>query len=351
MTGRNQAESKAVPSSDTARARTTPAPAWWLPGPHLPTIFGKVCRSIGLPETTRERWPTADGDLLSVERLRGRSDAPRLVLFHGLEGGTHSTYARGLLHEARNRGWSADFVLWRTCDDHPVNGARRAYHSGASDDAETAIARVLSEDATRPTFLIGVSLGGNVLLKWLGERGDTVPAAVRGAVAVSVPFDLAAASRQIERGVASVYGRYFLKSLKAKTFAKLERFPDLVDRVALAKVRTMWEFDDVVTGPIHGFASAADYYQRSSSIHFLDRIRVRTLLLSAENDPFLPRAVLDAVQAIARPNPHLQCVFPAQGGHVGFIAGSVPWRPEYWMERFALDWLDCQSLARNYESL
>jgi predicted alpha/beta-fold hydrolase len=334
-----QAESKAVPPSNAARPSTTPAPAWWLPGPHLPTIFGKVCRSIDLPPTTREQFPTFDGDSLSVERLRGRAEAPRLILFHGLEGGTHSTYARGLLRRAYDRGWWADLVLWRTCDEHPVNGVRRAYHSGASDDADAAIAHAISHDADRPTFLMGVSLGGNVLLKWLGERGDTVPPAVRGAVAVSVPFDLAAASRQIERGFAAVYGRYFLKSLKAKTFAKLERFPDLVDRATLSGVRTLWEFDDLVTGPIHGFASAADYYRRSSSIHYLDRICLRTLLLSAANDPFLPRVVLGEVQAIARSNSHLQCVFPEHGGHVGFIAGSAPWNPDYWMERFAMDWL------------
>jgi predicted alpha/beta-fold hydrolase len=339
MESRNQAESKAVPPSNAVLLYATPAPAWWLPGPHLPTIFGKVCRSIDLPPTTRERWPTADGDVLSVERLRGSSDAPRIVLFHGLEGGTHSTYARGILHEARDRGWWADLVLWRTCDDRPVNDTRRAYHSGASDDAEAAIARVLSEDADRPTFLFGVSLGGNVLLKWLGERGDAVPPAVCGAVAVSVPFDLAAASRRIERGFSKLYGRVFLKSLKAKTFAKLERFPGMVDRATVSRVRTLWEFDDVVTAPIHGFASAADYYERCSSIAFLDRIRLRTLLVSAQNDPFLPREVLDKVRAIARANSRLHCDFPAQGGHVGFISGSLPWRPVYWMERFTLDWL------------
>ncbi len=339
MTGGNQTESKSVARLVAARGRATPDAAWWLPGPHLPTIVGKLCRSVDMPSTTRERWPTTDGDMLSVERLRGQIDAPRLVFFHGLEGGVHSSYARGLLHEAQERGWWADFVLWRTCDERPVNGARRAYHAGASDDAGTAIDYVLAEDAGRPTFLLGVSLGGNVLLKWLGERGDTVPATIRGAVAVSVPFDLAAASREIERGFAHVYSRYFLKTLKAKTLAKLERFPDLVDRTALAGIRTLWEFDDVVTGPIHGFRNAADYYQRSSSIRFLERIRVRTLLLNAQNDPFLPRATLDDVRAIARRNPRLECVFPAQGGHVGFVGGRFPGRPDYWMERFVFDWL------------
>ena len=347
------AQSKAMPSAGTqaegAAPRAIPRSPWWLPGPHLPTIFGKLFRTVDLPSTTRERWPTADGDALSIERVRGHADAPRLVLFHGLEGGTHSTYARGLLHAARARGWWADLVLWRTCDGEPVNRVRRAYHSGASDDAEFAIARIVADDPGRPTVLMGVSLGGNVLLKWLGERGDAVPPAIRGAVAVSVPYDLAAASRKIERGFSKVYGRFFLKRLKAKTLAKVPSFPGFVDAAAVARVRTLWEFDDVVTGPVHGFASAADYYARSSSMGFLDRIRVPTLLLNAQNDPFLPRTVLHKVRAIAAGNPYLQCEFPAHGGHVGFIAGPHPWRADYWMERHSLDWLAACAAARAVE--
>jgi len=197
-----------------------PSPAWWLPGPHLPTIYGKLFRKIDLPATQRVRWQTPDGDLLSVERLEGEDDAPRLVLFHGLEGGTHSTYARALLQRAKSRGWWMDLVLWRTCDGELVNRVPRSYHSGASDDADFAISRIVEDDPGRPLLLMGVSLGGNVLLKWLGERGSNVPPNVRAAAAVSVPYDLAAAAKRIEEGFSSVYGKFFLKTLKQKALAK-----------------------------------------------------------------------------------------------------------------------------------
>jgi predicted alpha/beta-fold hydrolase len=318
---------------------TPPPPAWWLPGAHLPTIYGKLCRRVAVPATVRTQWPTPDGDLLTVERMSGHADAPRLVLFHGLEGGTHSTYARALLQQANARGWWADLVLWRTCDGTGVNRTRRAYHSGASDDADVAIAGLLREDPQRATLLLGVSLGGNVLLKWLGEQSENVPRSIRAAVAVSVPFDLAEASRRIERGFSRLYARYFLRRLRAKAMAKLTRFPDLVDISALARTRTLWEFDDVVTGPVHGFINAADYYEQSSAIRYLHDVRIPTLLLSAENDPFLPASVLSRVRGIAEQNPYLQCEFPRHGGHVGFVAGRHPWAVDWWMERLSLDWM------------
>ena len=324
-----------------SRPRVPPA-AWWLPGPHLPTIYAKFARKVAMPPTVREQWRTPDGDKVSVERLEGRPECPRVVLFHGLEGGTHSTYARGLLQSAARRGWWADLVLWRTCDGDAVNSVRRSYHSGASDDLGFALDAIVNSDPHRITFAIGVSLGGNVLLKWLGERGSDVPSSLRAATAVSVPFDLAAASRKIERGLSSVYTRFFLKSLKAKTLAKAARFPDIATPSELARVRTLWEFDDMVTGPLHGFADAADYYAKCSSLGFLGRVRVQALLLNAQNDPFLPRRVLDRVRAIARENPYLECEFPRRGGHTGFIAGVHPWRARYWMEEFVLDWLQAR---------
>lgn len=317
-----------------------PRPAWWLPGAHLPTIYSKLFRRVAPPTTVRAQLATPDGDHLSVERMAGGAEKPRLVIFHGLEGGTHSTYARALLHQAHTRGWWADLVLWRTCDGSSVNEARRAYHSGASDDADVAITGILRDDPQRPTLLLGVSLGGNVLLKWLGEHSENVPPPIRAAVAISVPFDLAEASRQIERGFSRLYGRYFLRKLRAKTIEKLSRFPDLVDATALARAKCLWDFDDAVTGPLHGFASAADYYERSSAIRFLEHVRIPTLLLNAQNDPFLPVSVLTRVRRIAERNPYLHCEFPKWGGHVGFVGGRFPWRADWWMERLTLDWLE-----------
>jgi predicted alpha/beta-fold hydrolase len=304
-------------------------------------MYGKLFREIPPAPVTVERWPTPDGDHLTVHRLAGDPEAPMLVILHGLEGGPHSQYAQGLLHEARRRGWWATLVVWRTCDrQHPVNAVRRAYHSGETTDTTFVIARLTTEAPHRPIGLVGISLGGNVLCKWMGEHGDALPPQVRGGVAVSVPYDLARASAHIDQGFSRVYSKFFLKTLIAKTEAKLERFPDLVDRAALTRIRTLWDFDDVVTGPIHGFTDARDYYTRSSALHFLAGVRRPLLLLNAENDPFLPRAVLDDVREVARATPALHVEFPRHGGHVGFIGGPHPRSAFYWMESRALDWLE-----------
>jgi predicted alpha/beta-fold hydrolase len=228
-------------------------------------------------------------------------------------------------------------MFWRTCDGNDVNAVARSYHSGASDDAAFAIQRAL-EATSGPVCLIGVSLGGNVLLKWMGENGDRVDERIVAAAGVSVPYDLARASEKLERGFSRVYTRFFLGSLKRKALAKCARYPERFNAARISGSRTLRDFDDAVTGPLHGFESAAQYYERCSSIEFLADIRVPTLLLNARNDPFLPRAVLTKVEAIAERNPALRCVFPENGGHVGFIEGSL-FRPSYWMERYCLDWL------------
>jgi predicted alpha/beta-fold hydrolase len=238
---------------------------------------------------------------------------------------------------AQQRGWAADMLIFRGCGSEP-NRARRFYHSGETSDLAFAIERVLHEFPAAPIVMCGVSLGGNVLLKWLGEREDAVPDRVRAAAAISVPFDLERGSRHISHGFARVYERHFLRTLRQKALAKLERFPDLFDSGALERARTLYAFDDVVTGPVHGFRDAHDYYTQSSSIGYLHRIRRPTLLLSAKDDPFLPREVLADVAAIAGQNPCLTLEFTERGGHVGFVGGR-PWRPIYYAERRAGDFL------------
>jgi predicted alpha/beta-fold hydrolase len=294
-----------------------------------------------------EQWTTPDDDLLELRRLDrpigAPASTPHLVFLHGLEGGVHSHYVGNLFAEAARRCWSADLVLFRGCAGE-VNRARRFYHSGETSDFDFALRRIAGERPDAPIGLAGVSLGGNVLLKWLGERiGDDVPASVRGAVAVSVPFDLARGCRYLSRGFSHVYERFFLRSLVAKARQKLVRHPDLFDATALDRVRTLWEFDDVVTAPVHGFRDALDYYTQSSSIHFLSRVRVPTLLLSALDDPFLPPDVLDDVRSIARENRLLEVEFVQRGGHVGFVSGRVPWRPVYYAE-----WRVGDFLARQF---
>ena len=313
-------------------------PAWWVPGPHAQTLWGKFARRAAPLPTRVERWSTPDDDFIDVLRLDPPSPgSPRLFLLHGLEGTVRSHYVGGLLHVAHARGWGADLLIFRGCGEEP-NKAPRFYHSGETGDLTFAVDRVLAEHPHSDLVMCGVSLGGNVLLKWLGERAAAVPNRVRAAAAISVPFDLERGSRYISRGFSRVYERHFLRTLRRKAEAKLRRYPDLINPVALSRARTLYEFDDVVTGPVHGFRDAHDYYSRSSSLHFLRHIRRPTLLLSARDDPFLPPTVLDEVAAVARDNSCLTVEFTDGGGHVGFVHGS-PGRPRYYAEQRVGDFL------------
>ena len=254
-----------------------------------------------------------------------------MLLLHGLEGTIRSHYAQGLLGEAARRGWAADLLIFRSCGTE-MNRTRRFYHSGETTDLAFALDRIVSQFPGLPIALAGVSLGGNVLLKFLGERGSALPDELVAAAAISVPFDLGRSSTRINRGFSSVYQRFFLKSLKRKALEKVTRFPDLPKRDTIAAIRTLEDFDNVITAPVHGYRDADDYYTRASSLGALSQIRLRTLLLSAVDDPMLPPEVLDEVRDIARQNPALRIEFVARGGHAGFVTGSVPWRPFYYAE-------------------
>lgn len=318
-------------------------PAWWLRSAHAQTLWGRVARRIPRVPTTAERILSPDGDNLELHHLAAASNAPRVLLLHGLEGSRQSHYVGGLFAQAYARGWGASLLVFRGCGA-TANVARRFYHSGETEDLAFVFAQLSARWAECPWFLVGVSLGGNVLLKWLGEHGDKVDSRIRGAAAISVPFDLEAGSRHISRGFARVYDGSFLRSLKRKALAKLTRYPDLFDRERLAQARTVYEFDDAVTAPVHGFGGAQDYYTRSSSLGYLASVRVRTLLLSSSDDPFMPRQVLARVAPAARANPAFTVEFQRRGGHVGFVAGWRPWRPFYYAEwrafRFFEDVLD-----------
>ncbi len=278
------------------------------------------------------RWDTPDGDFLELVRLDAPAASPRLLILHGLEGGSRSHYARGLMAEAARRGWGADLLIFRSCGTE-INRTPRFYHSGETGDLAFAVDRILGEFPRSPLFLAGVSLGGNVLLKFLGERGDAVPSRIIAAAAVSVPYDLARSSRRIGRGFSRVYQAHFLRSLRRKAALKHAAFPDRIPSAVHQRARTLYEFDDAVTAPLHGFESADDYYTRSSAIAWLKGITVPTLLLSARDDPFLPSEVLTEVEAMAKDLSALHIEFVDRGGHVGFIGGRLPWRPVYYAEQ------------------
>lgn len=310
--------------------------AWWVPGAHLQTLWGKLFRRQSPAPTRVERWETPDDDFLDVHRIPrppgAPADAPQVLLLHGLEGGIRSHYAQGLLNEMARRGWGVDMLVWRSCGNE-LNRAPRFYHSGETSDLQFALERVIGEHPGVPVVIAGVSLGGNVLVKYLGEAGDDVTDAVVAAAAISVPYDLGQGCDNIQHGFSRVYQKYFLDTLRAKAIEKQKRYPHLVDPARMAGVRTLRDFDDVLTAPLHGFAGAQEYYDRSSSIHYLDGIRVPTLLLSACDDPFLPGDVLERVREVASRNPALTVDFPRRGGHAGFVSGRNPFRPIYYLER------------------
>ena len=318
----------------------TYTPAWWVPGAHAHTLWGKFFRR-GLAVSTRaERWVTPDDDIIELRRLEGSLTVgnPRLLILHGLEGTIDSHYLRGMLDLARQRAWPTDVMLFRGCNGE-TNRTRRMYHSGETSDLAFVVDRLLAMDPSRPLVLAGFSLGGNVLLKWLGELGPRVPAQVRAAAAVSVPFDLEMGCRHIERGFSRLYNWHFLRTLRRKALAKLAQFPDLFDVSALSRARTLYEFDDAVTAPVHGFRSAHDYYTRSSSIRYLAGIAVPTLLLSAADDPFLPPYILDDVATVARENGSLMPEFHKTGGHVGFVSGAHPGEQIFYAEHRVFEFL------------
>jgi uncharacterized protein len=313
-----------------------------VPGGHAQTLWGKIVRRRQSVQTRLERWDTPDADFLEIHRLDAPAGAPantpHVLLLHGLEGTERSHYSQGLLGEMRRRGWSADLMIWRSCGSEP-NRARRFYHSGETGDLAFALHRIARDRPDAPVAVAGVSLGGNVLLKYLGEQREAALTLVVAAAAVSVPFDLGRGSDYINQGFSKIYQKYFLGSLKRKAIEKQSRYPDLPNPARIDAIRSLRDFDDTLTAPVHGFEDAVDYYARSSSIGYLQGIAVNTLLLNARDDPFLPREVLAEVCLIARRNSHLTLDFPERGGHAGFVGGRNPFRPLYYLERRVGDFL------------
>jgi hypothetical protein len=281
----------------------------------------------------REIVETPDGDELVLDHLRG--EGTRFLLLHGLEGSSSSAYVQGVLSLVAKRGCSATAINFRSCAR--MNRRPRLYHSGETDDFDFVVRTLHARMPSTRLAAFGASLGGNILLKWLGEHPDQTLLAA--AATVSVPYDLGAGARYLERGAGPLYVARFLRTMKKKFQSVVARFPDMpVDLRRAKRARTFREFDDAATAPLHGFKDADDYYTRSSSLQYLGRIRTPTLCISAEDDPFLPREVLERARAVASPSV-VEFVITKCGGHVGFISGAAPWRCAYWAEESVVEWL------------
>jgi predicted alpha/beta-fold hydrolase len=293
----------------------------------------------------REVLVTPDDDDLVLDHLDGPPSAPRVLLLHGLEGSSNSVYMQGLARLVARAGWQATAINFRSCARDPKHLSRclpnrqpRLYHSGDTDDLDFVVRTLADREPSSTLYAAGVSLGGNVLLKWLGEQGAR--SRIEAAVTISVPFDLRIAARHLEKGAGRFYAGTFLKTLRAKALELRKRFASLagqLDPRRIAAARTFHAFDDAVTAPLHGFRSADAYYRSSSSIHYLDRIEVPVLCLGSSDDPFVPAEVLD--RAGRRASDDVEIVTTGWGGHAAFIAGKWPWKPMYWAEERAVAWL------------
>ena len=296
----------------------------WLPGGHVQTIWPALFsrRFDGpAPAYRRERWATPDGaDFIDVDWQGDDRAAPLLVLFHGLEGSSASHYAQAFAADAARRGWRFAIPHFRGCSGE-INRAPRAYHSGDHEEVGWMLARFRALHAG-PQLAAGVSLGGNALLRHAEEVGDSAIGEIAAIAAISAPLDLAAGGRAIGRGFGrAVYTRMFMRTMKHKAFVKLAQHPGLFDAERMRAARDLRDFDEIFTGPLHGFEGADDYYARASAGPQLARIRIPALVLNAKNDPFLPASALPSAGEVG---PCVTLWQPAHGGHVGFPAGRWP---------------------------
>jgi uncharacterized protein len=301
---------------------------WWLPGGHAQTIWSaKVAHSHwpqAAPLWQRERWDTPDGDFIDIDHSPHTVDdqAPLVLMFHGLEGNTDSHYVKAMATVAQQRGWAFSLVHFRGCSGE-INRAPRAYHSGDHEEIDGVLKRFARQHPQRSRRAVGISLGGNALMRWAGEHGAAVAAVVDSVVSVCSPLDLTASGHAIGRGFNRwVYTPRFLKTMKPKAVQKWQQYPGLFDLEAALRANDLFEFDNVFTAPLHGFKDTDDYWTRAAAKPVMRHIAVPALAINALNDPFVPASSLPQARDVS---PDVTLWQPPQGGHVGFARDSRGW--------------------------
>jgi len=310
-------------------------PAWWLRNPHLQTLWPVFMRRRLHPPLRHERLELPDGDFVDLDWTLNES-GPIIILLHGLEGGSCSHYARGMLTALPRHGLRAVLMHFRGCSGEP-NRLARAYHSGETGDIDFLVRTLKGREPRTTLAVVGYSLGGNALLKWLGEQGARAP--IQCAVAVSVPFLLHESAQRLNRGLSRIYQRKLLNDLKTSVRRKAIRLPLPVDVHKLDGLTSFQAFDDRITAPLHGFRDAMHYYKSSSSRQFLNRVRIPTLVVHARDDPFMPARIIPAADELSA---SIELSLHPRGGHVGFVGGRWPWRPRYWLDDLIPNWLERQ---------
>lgn len=301
-------------------------PAWWLPNPHLQTIWPYLARPRQTLNLLPERLELADGDFIDLLWTKNES-RHIIIVIHGLEGSINSHYARRIMYAIENHGWRGVFMHFRGCSGEH-NRLPRSYHSGDTGDMKFLIETLRQRHPKSSLSAIGYSLGGNALLKYLGEENEVT--LLDCAVTISVPFELDNSARKLEQGISRIYQRYLLNKLMRKM---QDKFSDMATPLAItdiSKLKTFRLFDNQVTAPLHGFKDVDDYYHRSSSRQYLTSIKLPTLILHAEDDPFMTG---DAIPTQSELSEHVTLELHEHGGHVGFVSGQNPWNTEYWLEK------------------
>jgi predicted alpha/beta-fold hydrolase len=316
--------------------KTTFKPAWWLHNSHLQTIYPALFRKVpNPPDYRRERLATPDHDFIDIDYC-GAGKQPLVILVHGLTGSSQSVYIKGLQSALLKQGLRSAALNFRGCSGSSNNRAR-SYHSGETEDIQFLYQTLRQREPDTPLGVVGFSLGGNVVLKWLGEQGRHLD--LFAAVAVSVPLLLEVCATKLDNGFSKLYRGNLLDELKAYMHTKLQHLDSIGQDLEAMKVRALgdlsdigsfWQYDDRVVAKLHGFADVHDYYRRSSSRQYLKSIAVPTLVIQAIDDPFMTQEVLPGLDEIS---PLVQLEFTKHGGHVGFISGLIPFKPEYWLEQ------------------
>lgn len=302
-------------------------PAWWLRNRHLQTIWPTLCRRpVKNIQLTRERFELPDGDFVDLDWVGQDRHSPIVVILHGFEGSIDSAYAKGMLRAVTNEGWRGLFMHFRGCSGEP-NRLPKSYHSGETSDVDTVINTIRKREPNTPIAAVGFSLGGNILLKWLGETNSNNP--LKAAIAISVPFELHKAAEKISQGFSRLYELYMLRCVQKRLEYKFQQLPPPITLPPFSKLKTIREFDDKVTAPLHGFSGVQEYYNYSSSRQYLNKIQVPTLLVQAKDDPFMTEAVIPDQNELSE---HVKLEVTDTGGHVGFVSGKFPWSAEYWLE-------------------